>query len=252
MPEKSVKPRYFRSGDDADTYLEKKVRDAEQGYIPRVYMLVTPEDGEGDLYTFVDGIMNPGGYPTPYAFEEHNFKMNGRWRNHTTCIEGLPHPETGIPMACPICRSKVIQENQRKPYTAHAYTVINHIPYTLKDGTVKNENGDELTLLIAKTQLATVIKRKRRREQPNGGVRGWQGRFFRTDKKQANTGNEIQWEGKIEIPDDVLPFDYSVILAPKTPEQIMRALVQGGLADPVNYSGPVNSSIGQGDEEIPF
>lgn len=246
------KPRYFRSGDDADTALEERVKQSEQGYVPRVYMGVTKENEDGHPYTFVDGPINPGGYPTPFAYDEHNFKMGNSWRNHVTCIEGLPHPETGRPMACPICRSQVIPENQRRPYTAHAYTVMNHVPYELSDGTKKNENGDELTLLIAKTSFASYLKRKRRKEQPNGGLRGWKGFFLRTDKKQPNTGNQVEWEGKTELPDTIQPFDYSEILAPKTPEEINKWLVRGGMAAPVSYDGPVNSSIGQGQDDIPF
>jgi hypothetical protein len=246
------RPRYFRSGDEADTELTERIKTAERGFIPRVYMPVTPEDSDGMPFTFLDGNVNPGGYNTPYAFEEHNFEMRGNWFNHTTCIEGLPHPITGRPMACPICRSRVIPANQKRPYTAHAYTVINHTPYMVKEE-LKNPNGDEITLLIAKTKFAGKLRRKRRQVAQEGGLRGWKGLFIRSEKGEPSTGGEVEWVGKVELPDNLQPFDYSQILAPKTPEEIIRYLILGNMADPVDSgSTRVNARIGEGTDQIPF
>lgn len=253
-----ARPRYFRAGDEADGELSHRIKQSKMKLIPRVYIKVTPEDSEGVLYTFVDGVMNPGGYPTPYSFEEHNFEMNGKWYNHVTCIEGFPHPVTGIPMPCPICRSVVIPKNQRVPYTGHAYTVINHTPYKVK-GELRNPNGDELTLLVAKTKIANEIRRKRRLETPNGGLRGWSGYIIRAESTDSNTGSSIQWKEKIELPENIVAFDYSEILAPKTPEEITKMLVRGGMlvgsgSAPSYASGgvPANASIGEGSDQIPF
>lgn len=254
MPtEKRKLPAYMRSGDDADSTLERKAAEQELRFIPRVYIKnPTSSDSDGMPYTFVDGNTHPDGYDMPYAYEEHQVQINGDWRNWFTCIEGYPHPETGEPMECPICRSSVIPLSQKKAYLAHAYTVINHSPYPTKRG-LKNEKGDELTLLIAKQKFAATIKRRRLREKENGGLRGWFAYFIRTTTDGANTGNEISWEKKDELDESIVPLDYISILAAKLPQEIQKALAMGGLAEgSARNSGAVKSKIGPTDDEIPF
>ncbi len=263
------KPAYFRSGDEADSALDTQIKESsERTWVPRVYIKdPTPPESPGTKFIFVDGNQHPGGYNTPYAFEEHQLQLNGSWRNWFTCIEGLPHPETGRPMACPICRSTKIPPDKKSPYLAHAYTVINTTPYPNKDRTkIMNAEGNELTLLVAKQTFANVIKRRRIREKPNGGLRGLVAYFIRHVKQGAGTGNEISWEERIELGEDVQPLDYHVILAPKTPEQILKKLIMSGLGEGTmdyNQVVPQGGQAPQGgtggyrqappnDDDIPF
>ena len=164
-------------------------------------------------------------------------------------------------MACPICRSRVIPENQKRSYVAHAYTVINPTPYPTRKGEPRNQNGDELTLLIARMALSKKLMRLRKK-YPEEGLRGIQVGLIRTDKNSASTGDDLTIGDRIELAHTVQALPYHELLAPKSEEELRKILAVGGLLEqqgpPVGYNQApaqqVQGNVGPGyqDDDIPF
>ena len=239
MSNPSWMQRGYSAGDKAKEAEEQR-RNSGKGKTRRHWM----RDGSETYLTFVDD--------DPAVFREHQFKLNGHWRNWFTCIQGIPHPETGKPQQCPACA------RGNKSYFAAAYTVIDHSEWTDRDG---NNHKDERRLLVVKDEVYGLLSKQSGKRK---GLVGARFEVSRTGDKSPNTGNVWDFEEKVDLGqygDEATPVDYATEFAPLTAEVLAQVI--GGQA-PSQSSGGNNSGGGTGgsgggtggsgelDEDIPF
>lgn len=212
---------WYYTGDEADSALEKEVERQKKakedaGKMRRFYL---PAEHKSRV-TFVDGNVHPKGYKLPFAFMEHNLKLNGHWRNWFTCIG----------KGCPLC------EHGNKPYLATVYTVIDHNKWTDKQGGI-HEN--EPRLFVAKTSAQRILKAK---AEKKGGLQGWTVEVTRVKSESPSTGDDFDFEerngfdiSKIEI------ADYREIFAPKSLEELQEI-----------FSGSSGTVVSADDDEVQY
>jgi len=210
----------------------------------------------------------------PLCVHEHNPKMNNRWDNWFTCLQGIAD-------SAPCC--EILGANTR--YYVGYVTVVDCSLYVDKKG---NKHQYELKLLPAK--LKTLKKFKRKRED-RGSLVGAVFKATREDAKSPSVGDEFEYmrqadmdklfelttfhgrkltelysaamenpaslstlknifqvsmDGGKPIP-KLNPFNYFEILKPKSPDEI-RAMLKGATFD--DAPGPTSgeSSV----DDIPF
>lgn len=148
----------------------------------------------------------------PPIIEEHQLKIGGDWRNWLTCLRLIGE-------ACPIC--DVLEDN---PYTVGFYTVIDTAVWTDKKG---NEHRNEKKLFPAKFKALQML---RRLSEKRGSLVGCCFDVYRSSKDAFNTGDVFDFEGKLDMEqikklnEEIEPFDYAEVLAPKTPAEIKKLL----------------------------
>jgi hypothetical protein len=214
---------------DAELEKQKKRREAG-GKVPRIWM----KADKNKILTFVDGMTHPKGYDLPFAFMEHQIKINDDWKNWFTCLG----------RGCPLC------EGNNKPYLARAYTVIDHSEWESKAD--KKTHKDEIRLFVCKTKVGKILQKAADKKK---GLRGWRVDVSRATDESPNTGDTFDWEEKTELPLDVLPLDYAELFAPKTKEEIVKIL--SGVMEPVGYdeddATPVNTEVeGEVEDNVKF
>lgn len=211
-----------KAAEEKKTAEEKKAAEERKNNVYRHWM---PQE-HSIKATFLDPNVYEDGVEMPFMFSEHNIQLKGHWRNWFTCIEGIPHPETGKPQRCPICASG------DNPYTAAAFTIIDHSRWESKKK--KGQfHQHERKLLVVKAEARKVILK---RHAKKGELRGWLVEITRTGDKSVNTGNDFDFEHKhnsdqefSEFTNGVhkalpAPVDYMKHFAPKTQEELSKII----------------------------
>lgn len=214
---------WYQSGAEAEKKVDvedaaKKARKAEMDEKRKnaIYRFWMKSDTRQHI-TFLDDVTSPFGYNTPFIFQEHNVQLNGRWNNFFTCIEGIPHPETGVKQTCPLCKEGL------QPQLVAAYTVIDHNEWTDKKSKV---HVDEPKLFVCKTPVQKTL---RHAAAKRGGLRGWKVEASRGDGNSAATGSEFDFEVQSDAFADVALKDYREVFKPKTAEELQKIL--GGVQE---------------------
>jgi hypothetical protein len=228
---------WFSTGSEANKRLaeeeERKRKAKEEARKNRVYRHWMPP-GSKQHVTFLDALKHPAGYDSPFVYWEHNLFLGGSWKNWFTCIEGL---EEGV--MCPMC------EHGDTPYLAAAYTIVDHNEWTDSKG---GNHKDELKLFVCKTAVQktlanSAVKRK--------GLRGWRVEVFRNTDESYNTGDQFDWEERTKLPDDLQPYDYHIILAPKSRDELI-SILEGKSRGASPASSYAQDPVDANDDDIPF
>jgi hypothetical protein len=225
---------WFQTGYDAVGEEVKRIdtmREEWKNQIRRYWMPEKDDNGKTivAVVVFIDGI--------PFSYREHQFYLNGNWRNWQTCLVG-----TGA--KCPYC------EAQNKNYFVGAYTVVDTREWKSKDNTV---HKNEISFYPVK---GDALKALRILADARGGdLAGCAFRVSRSGDKSPNTGNVFDFierlptkkirvkmtgipEREITVLDTqnaavakkfgfkqlVKPFDYPAVVKPKTRDEALTWL----------------------------
>jgi hypothetical protein len=229
--------------------------------------------GAAKEIVFVDAV--------PFTFYEHNARINGNWKNWTTCL--APVTEEGDPECC-----RTLGADSR--YRVSMLTIIDCSKWTDKKG---NTRQYEIKVLPAKYKTSQKLERKQ--ADLVSQDKSLAGRLYRvvreTDKSPA-VGDDYEFVREVDMTklfelatykgkplselyaqaeedpemlakmqsvlavskrDDgtlekVVPnFRYDLVFAPKTPGEV-RQLLGGYTKQEDTYSSSFNGA----DEEIPF
>lgn len=247
---------WFYTGDNANQRMQENIEEQEKNraggapYSKRWWMKKTDGD-EGKFLTFLDGPTHPDGYTMPVVFSEHQLFLDGSWRNWFTCIEGIPHPETGVPQMCPLCRMVNAKgENISKPSVVAAYSVIDHNEWVDRQG---KTHKDELRLFVCKSAVHLTLKKALKRR---GTLRGWKVEVSRATTDSPSTGDQFEWLDQTEIPEEIKPADYRGIFAPKTQEELEAIVAKkekgGGQSENQSQKERSQAEVNIDDDTIPF
>ena len=143
----------------------------------------------------------------PAQLYEHNPKMNGNWRNWTTCLKGIEDP-------CPVC--EVFGEKTR--YFVGYLTCVDITKWVDKKG---NAHQFELSLFPAK--LGSMKKLKRKIEDAKEAERSFAGSLYRSSRdsdKEPSSGSELEY---IRAADTVKLFDMTMYRGKKLSELFDKA-----------------------------
>jgi len=184
---------------DRDQYSGDDELDSWRHWSRRWFMAVTPRNEDGRFATFLDGLVHPAGYRSPFSFAEHQvWDAAKRRMYYFTCIEGDLGPD-GKQMTCPACKKF------GHPSVVTVYTVIDHHEFEDKKG---NKRKDELKLLVAKTAAHVNLQKQAKKR---GGLRGWRVEITRSTSDAAATGDVFSFEEQVNLPEDLQPPDYKQI-----------------------------------------
>jgi hypothetical protein len=189
-----------------------------------------PEDSDRRI-TFLDGDLGEDGILDVLAFYEHSVLVNGDRQNFVCTAEA----DTSQP--CPICATG------EKPALVHAFTVLDHTPYTIKKGpnagkTITNSRK----LFVAKrTTMAVLSKIAVKRD----GLAGCTFDVSRIGDKSAGVGSQFDFTEKLgsyeEIatkyglkPEEVAPANYEDEIRYVSPEDLI-ALGVGKAPSGIGY-----------------
>lgn len=203
---------------------ERVYEEKQRDYVNRFWL---PAEGSTKIIFLDDD---------PPIIEEHQLKIGGDWKNWFTCLRLVGE-------SCPIC--DVLEDN---PYTIGFYTIIDTAEWTDKRGGV---HKNERKLFPAKFKALQMLKRL---SQKRGSLAGCCFDVYRSSRDAFNTGDVFDFEGKLEadqikrLNEDITPFNYAEILAPKTPAEIMSLLQINSekMVDGVDFSGYAD------DDEVRF
>lgn len=179
---------------------EKEIEARQKDYINRLWL---PAEGTAKI-VFLDD--------NPPIIEEHQVQIDGDWRNWFTCLRMLGQE-------CPICDGL-----DNKPSTVGFYTVLDMTEWKDKQG---KTHKNELKLFAAKFKTLQVMKRL---SSKRGSLEGCVFEVYRSNSDAPNTGDVFDFEGKLskdeilELNPEAKPYDYSEILKPKEPGEIMGRL----------------------------
>ncbi len=189
-------PAWMKTGKAAQEAVkeeEKKQADNQKDYgMFRVWM----KPGTDARYTFLDGMLDADGVLDAPLFYEHQLNLGGHWRNWFVCV--------GEQEICPIC------EGGSKPSLVAAFTVIDHTPFTKKDGTVVKFSKK---LMVVKKDTLKVFQKM---AEKRGGLKGCTFDVTRTSENDASVGNMFDFTDKITKKADLIAkygfpadFDFS-------------------------------------------
>lgn len=179
------KPKFLKKGKAAQKVIEQEeakaeARAAQNGKAFRYRIKYEKNCPEVNV-TFLDGELDEEGMlDIPYA-REHTVKINGRFEN-IICTED----EEGY---CPICAGG------DEPSLVGYLTVVDHRPYTLKNGTVIEMARRLFVAKKATIQLLTNQAQKR------GGLTGCTFGVTRTGDREPAVGNQFDFVQKDDLDD---------------------------------------------------
>ena len=178
------------------------------------------KEEESSTITFLDGQMDESGQMLDiFAFYEHAIQLNGEWSNFVCTAEA----DQSQP--CPIC------EAGDKPSFVGVMTVLDHKPYTVKNGpNAGTVLVDQRKLFVAKRdtiKLLTNLAKKR------GGLAGCTFDVTRSGDKKARVGDVFDFQHKYsklsEIAakydlkmEDVQPAEYAEEIIYHSPEDLIK------------------------------
>jgi len=200
----------YEEAEQAAAAVDARREAGRKGFVNRFWLPV----GANDVpVTFVDDDTKPSqallGRMPPFQLHEHQLHLNGHWRNWYSCLGA----------GCPLCKAG------EKPYFAAVYTIIDHSVWKDKRG---EEHKDEKKLFVAKADVLRVIKKM---SQEYGGLRGQRFKVSRASENDANVGGVFIPLKRVELPEDVQPFDYVTLLTRKSPEALSALVGQSRKAD---------------------
>lgn len=197
--------------------VKQKIRDEQRGKLWRFFI---PTDKLEDVFkiTFLDGALDEDGNLENPVFYEHSLKINGKWDNIVSCCEEEPDP---------------LQEAGQEPYLAQVFTIINHTPYTDRNGkTHKNRKQ----LFVATRQ---TMKRLQKMATKRKGLAGCMFEVSRTTDKTPKVGDVFEFVKKRkkselkallikkgvkekEVDDLIKPADYKKELTYYTRKELIK------------------------------
>jgi len=184
---------WFKKGKDG--FEEKKKLDAvaekrKEKYAPRFWL--KPDEEAKIVFLDSEG----------FYIKEHNLKIGGKWGNFVTCTDDFA--------PCAVCK-----EGYRPTYTAY-YTVIDGRKYTTTDGKVVKNRKVLIPLKGSAINFIEDLKKKHK------NLRGIAMKVKRYTSNDPNCGNYFEVLGKVNLSkfEDNKPYDYEVILAPPTDEEL--------------------------------
>lgn len=155
----------------------------------------------------------------PPIIDEHQVKIDGDWKHWFTC-------NSVIGAECPHCKAG------NKPSVTGFYTILDMSEWTDSKG---NVHRNERQLFSVKLKTLKKLKRASAKQRAKGfdGLVGCVFEVYRTDSDAPNTGDDYEFIERLteeELKDlvgkngTIEPFDYAQILAPKTEEEMNKAL----------------------------
>lgn len=180
---------------------KRKAEEFEEKRKNFVYRFWMPVEGESKI-VFLDD--------DPVIIEEHQLKINGNWNNFFTCLKMFDE-------RCPICKQK------DNPSTVGYYTIIDRTVWSDKKGIV---HKNERKLFGAKTK---TLRKLRRLSNDNNGLVGCEFKVNRDGRDDPSVGSEFTLIKKHDIEFlkskglETDAFDYDVILAPKSEDELEDA-----------------------------
>lgn len=210
---------FLKKGAAAKTVIEQEevkaeARQAQMGKAFRFRIKYEGKKTEEVTITFLDGELDEEGMlDIPYA-REHTVKINGRFEN-VICTED----HDGY---CPICATG------DEPALVGYLSVVDHTPYTLKNGTVREMTRKLFVAKKATIQLLTNQASKR------GGLTGCTYTVMRTGEREAAVGNQYDFVQKDELADLIkmaesedaeeifTPLDYEEELEFRTADELVE------------------------------
>lgn len=232
--------------------------------------------GGSQEWVFIDDV--------PFCFHEHNPKIDGNWKNWTTCIRDVSDD------GAPCC--EILGANSR--YFTGYFTVVDLSKWTDKKG---NVHQYEIKLVGAKMK---TLKKLERKKTDRGSLVGCIYKVTREDDKSPNCGDDFEfvreaqldklfdvtnYKGKkladlfgkagedptqmnilkktfnLLVGDDQKPiskiptFNYYSLFEPKSPKDL-RTLLAGAKVerwdDDADPGAAPKSAGGGADEDVPF
>jgi hypothetical protein len=174
------KPSFLLTGKAAIEELKKEESRIAESMSHSVWRFRIPKDSFGKDFTitFLDGDLDADGMLAVPTFYEHTVFVNGKWRN-IVCIAGNE--------PCPLC------EVNNSHYLVGVLTVIDHTPYTKKDGTVIKF---QKKLFVAKQ---TTLKLLQKLATKRGGLAGCTFEVSRSSGKEPSVGNLFEFVQKDDL-----------------------------------------------------
>jgi len=160
-----------------------------------------------------------------FFIKEHQYTSKTSYYNYETCIEGI-YGE------CPLC------DNDCNCSPVAIATIIDFTERKKKDGTPVGPQKKPIVLKAGGAER--FLKRQKKLE----GLKGNKFEVSRSmDQKGEATGTDVEWEKNVDLeklkefaPEGwdkdewVQPLDLAEIFAPKTPEELRKAM---GVPDPI-------------------
>lgn len=183
----ATKPAWLRTGADARTAMTEADAAAEKAKEEsgKLFRFFIPEDEEATI-TFLDGDLDDEGLLNIPMMYEHRLLHAGKWSTFVCIADSEP---------CPMC------ENGDKPALVGLMTVINHTPYTIKNGpNAGNTIANRKQLFVATRQ---TIKKLQKIAHKRGTLRYHVYEASRTEDKSPRVGDLFErvheWETVDEL-----------------------------------------------------
>lgn len=220
---------YLKRGTAAKTATEQAdartaAKKAAAGGVRRFYMRLEDER----QITFLDGDFAETGLLDVPCFWEHQVQMNGRWDNWFPCLKEFE--------PCPVC-----EDTGKDAAFVYAFTVLNHTPWTDRDG---NVHEHEKQLYVCKRD---TFKRLSHLAQNRDGLAGCTFDVVRIGDKSANVGSDFDFIEKRKPKEimkayglkeeDTKPFNYDEVFKEFTADDLRQLGFNAG-----GISGPIGSA----------
>lgn len=190
---------FLKRGADAHKALQKAEKEAEARAAARGAFRFWLKEGDERMITFLDGDLTDDGLLDTVSFNQHQVKMNGKFRNYFVC--------TAESEPCPLCEMP-----DTFPTLVSCFTVLDHSEYTDRNG---KKHQHERKLFVAKRD---TMKRLQKLATKRGGLRGWTVSVSRIGDKSPEVGTDFDFIEQQDLPElakllklkpeQVLPFDY--------------------------------------------
>lgn len=232
---------WFKRGQEGVEDVADYEKDREQRS-SGVFRLWIPAGGS-TTFTFLD--------TEGFFFKEHNYFHKGSWLNWETCIQDIGEEE------CPFCEDGV------RIYYECVFTVIDHARYESKKTPGKIITNTKKLLVLRSTARKKILRKK---EQLEGNLTYAKFSTHRDDRKECSTGEDFEFierltkeqvmamaptefMGQAITPETwIQPYDYPKLFAPKTHDQLRRAL---GRVEPVGSQDEPSMSAGSESTSSP-
>ena len=126
----------------------------------------------------------------PFAFWEHQFKLNGNWRNWAVCKK-----RSRISDSCYLCD----RYPDRYPYFVGLYTVINMTEWESKKGRKYNFSREIFAARLGSKKRPGILKKLKRLHERHGRLRGLVFDVYRSGEKTESCGDEFELVEKVPV-----------------------------------------------------
>jgi hypothetical protein len=156
---------------------------------------ISEDDPEDHRITFLDGTLDEDGTLEAPMWHEHTLQLGGNWKNVPCTAKEEP---------CPICA------NNENPSLVAGFTVIDHTPFTIKNGPNAGKTVEHSRkLFVAKR---TTYAQLQKLASKNGGLVGLTFDVSRNGDKSPAVGNMFDKVSKDTLAD--LKKEYGEIAEP--------------------------------------